>query len=91
MHTLVDGYAYVLQHPLAGEHYLESEVSGLSKQAVNEQLAAELPSFLPKGGGAYGSLQPSVLNAWARWEVKFGIVKKTPNVAKMFDRSFLPR
>jgi ABC-type nitrate/sulfonate/bicarbonate transport system substrate-binding protein len=88
--TLVDGYQYVLKHPLDGQRYLESEVSGLSKQAVSQQLAAELPSFLPKGGGAYGSLEPSVLSSWAKWEVKFGIVKKAPNVAKLFDRTFLP-
>jgi putative hydroxymethylpyrimidine transport system substrate-binding protein len=89
--TLADGYEYVLQHPLDGERYLESEVSGLSKQAVNQQLAAELPAFLPKDGGAYGSLEPSVLNAWAKWEVKFGIVKKTPDVKTMFDSGFLPK
>ncbi|HEX3803299.1 MAG TPA: ABC transporter substrate-binding protein [Solirubrobacteraceae bacterium] len=89
--TLVDGYDYVLKHPLAGEHALESQVTGLSDKAVSQQLAAELPAFLPKGGGAYGALEPSVLNAWAKWEVKFGIVKKKPDVATMFDSAFLPR
>jgi len=88
--TLVDGYDNVLKHPLQGERYLESEVSGLSKKAVSQQLAAELPSFLPEGGGRYGSLDPAVLSAWAKWEVRFGIVKKRPNTATMFDRSFLP-
>ena len=77
VHTLVNGYQYVLQHPLDGERDLQSQVSGLSKQAVSQQLQAELPAFLPAGGGAYGALQPSVLNAWAKWEKKFGIVKKT--------------
>ncbi len=90
VHTLVDGYQYVLEHPRQGENYLESAVSGLSKQAVSQQLAAELPAFQPSGGG-YGSLQPSVLDAWAKWETKFGIVKRTPNVKSMFDGSFLPR
>jgi len=89
--TLVAGYQYVLNHPRKGEEYLESEVSGLSKRAVSQQLAAELPAFLPSGGGMYGSLNPSVLSAWARWEARFGIVKKAPNLKTMFDRSFLPR
>jgi putative hydroxymethylpyrimidine transport system substrate-binding protein len=89
--TLVDGYDYLLQHPQAGERALESQVSGLSSTAVNQQLAAELPAFLPTGGGAYGALEPTVLSAWAKWEVKFGIVKRRPDVATMFDRSFLPR
>lgn len=89
--TLVDGYDYVLAHPLAGERDLESQVSGLSRQAVSEQLAAELPAFLPAGGGPYGALAPSVLDAWARWETRFGIVRHRPDVAAMFDRGFLPR
>ena len=88
--TLVDGYRYVLRHPLGGERDLESQVSGLSTQAVSEQLAAELPAFVPAGGGAYGSLEPSVLAAWARWEQKFGIVRHRPDVQAIFDRSFLP-
>lgn len=89
--TLVDGYQFVLKHPREGERYLESEVSGLSNRAVNEQLAAELPAFLPRNGGAYGSLDPAVLSAWAKWETKFGIVKRSPDLSTMFDRSFLPR
>ena len=88
--TLTDGYQYVLKHPQGGEHDLESEVSGLSNQAVSQQLAAELPAFLAKGSGRYGALNPAVLNAWAKWEVRFGIVRKTPDVARIFDRSFLP-
>jgi ABC-type nitrate/sulfonate/bicarbonate transport system substrate-binding protein len=87
--TLADGYRFVLQHPLDGEHDLESQVSGLSNQAVSRQLAAELPAFLPRGGGAYGALEPSVLGAWAKWEAKFGIVKRRPDISAMFDRSFL--
>lgn len=87
--TLRAGYGYVLKHPQAGAHDLESQVSGLSKQAVSEQLSAELPAFLPRGGGAYGSLVPSVLDSWAKWEVRFGIVKRKPDVAAIFDRSFL--
>jgi hypothetical protein len=57
---------------------------------VSQQLKAELPAFLPRGGGAYGALAPSVLAAWARWEAKFGIVKRAPRVAALFNRGFLP-
>jgi ABC-type nitrate/sulfonate/bicarbonate transport system substrate-binding protein len=88
--TLTAGYTYVLKHPAAGRRYLESQVTGLSKPAVSQQLTAELPAFLPRGGGTYGSLEPSVLGAWARWELKFGIVKRRPDIAAMFNRSFLP-
>ncbi|MDE3130231.1 MAG: ABC transporter substrate-binding protein [Acidobacteriota bacterium] len=88
--ALVDGYRYVLEHPLAGARELESQVSGLSRPAVSRQLQAELPAFVPRGGGAYGTLQPAVLRAWARWEAKFGIVRRRPDVAAIFDRGFLP-
>ena len=91
VHTLVDGYRFVLRHPVAGEHYLESEVSGLSSSAVSEQLKVELPAFLPAGGGPYGALEPSVLRRWAAWEQRFGIVKRRPDVATMFDSRFVPR
>ncbi|HWD69488.1 MAG TPA: ABC transporter substrate-binding protein [Solirubrobacteraceae bacterium] len=89
VHTLQAGYGYVLKHPEAGERDLVSQVSGLSRQAVSQQLRAELPAFLPRGGGRYGSLVPSVLAAWARWETRFGIVKRTPEVSAIFNRSFL--
>jgi putative hydroxymethylpyrimidine transport system substrate-binding protein len=91
VHTLTEGYEGVLKSPSAGEQALESQVSGLSAKDVKQQLAAELPAFLPKGGGAYGTLVPSVLRAWAKWETKLGIVKRTPNVGTMFDGSFVPR
>ena len=90
VHALVDGYTYVLKRPLDAQRDLESQVSGLSKQSVSQQLAAELPAFLPRDGGAYGTLQPAVLRAWATWEARFGIVKRTPDVRAMFDRSLLP-
>jgi len=91
VHALVEGYDAVLKDPKAGERALESQVSGLSDTAVSEQLKAELPAFLPEGGGSYGALKPSILNAWAQWETKFGIVKHKPDVATMFDSAFLPK
>ncbi len=91
VHTLVDGYRFVLRHPVAGEHYLESQVNGLSSRAVSQQLKVELPAFLPRGGGPYGALKHSVLRRWAGWEVRFGIVKRRPDITTMFDARFVPR
>lgn len=91
VHTLVDGYDYVLRHPKQGARYLESQVSGLAPKAVSEQLKAELPAFLPRGGGPYGTLRPAVLRAWAGWEVRFGIVRRRPDLAAMFYGGFVPR
>lgn len=91
VHTLVDGYDHVLAHPRSSAQALESQVSGLSPAAVSAQLKAELPAFLPRGGGSYGALVPSVLHAWAKWEVRFGIVRRLPDLATMFDSAYLPR
>ena len=48
-------------------------------------LHAELPAFLPPGGGRFGLLVPSVLRAWAHGRFTSGIVHRTPDVASMFD------
>jgi putative hydroxymethylpyrimidine transport system substrate-binding protein len=87
---LVRGYQGVLADPRAGERALESQVSGLSSSAVASQLSAELPALRPVGGGSPGALAGSTLAAWARWEVRFGIVRRKPDLATMFNRSFLP-
>lgn len=89
--TLVDGYQTVLKHPEDGIQALTSQVTGLSSTSVEQQLAAELPAFTPAGGGGVGTLPHKVLEEWARWEVRFGIVKHTPDIATMFDTSFLPK
>ncbi len=90
VHALVQGYQGVLQHPSAGAAALESSVSGLSAASVKQQLAAELPAFVPIGGGTPGTLSAPVLARWASWEQKFGIVKHKPDLATMFDNSYLP-
>jgi len=89
--TLSEGYDALLKDPSAGKRALESQVTGLSATAVSQQLAAELPAFLPAGGGAYGTLVPSVLRSWASWELRFGIVKRKPNIATMFDGALVPK
>ncbi len=86
---LVHGYDAVLADPRAGAAALESAVSGLSATAVTEQLAAELTAFRPVAGGV-GALDPATLDAWARWEVRFGIVRRRPDVAAMFDSRLVP-
>lgn len=89
--ALVQGYKATLANPKAAEQALESQVTGLSAKSVSSQLHGELPAFRPVGGGSPGALVPSVLKSWSKWEAKFGIVKRPPNVSTMFDSSFLPR
>jgi len=90
VHALVDGYEAVLRDPRAGAAALESQVSGLSPRLVKEQLAGELPAFRPAGGGPVGALVPATLRSWARWEVRFGIVRRRPDVGQTFTQRFSP-
>jgi ABC-type nitrate/sulfonate/bicarbonate transport system substrate-binding protein len=88
--ALVHGYQSVLRDPRAGAQALESQASGLVPSQVSQQLAVELPAFKPVGGGTVGELVPSILSAWARWELKFGIVSNLPNVSADFTNKFQP-
>ena len=90
VHSLVAGYRTVLADPRAGAAALESQVSGLSPRLVGEQLRGELPAFRPAGGGPVGALEPGTLRAWARWEARFRIVRRPPDVGQMFTERFLP-
>jgi NitT/TauT family transport system substrate-binding protein/putative hydroxymethylpyrimidine transport system substrate-binding protein len=90
VHALVRGYRAVLADPGAGARALEARVPGLDPGLVKPQLQALLPAFrLP--GGTVGELDLASLRAWARWEARFGIVRRPPNVAATFDARFLPR
>jgi ABC-type nitrate/sulfonate/bicarbonate transport system substrate-binding protein len=88
LRALVRGYGVTLSDPQGSAANLESLVPGLDPKLVAAELSAERSSFrLP--GGRFGELDPRALQAWAKWEVRFGIVKRTPDVAKMFNPAFL--
>jgi putative hydroxymethylpyrimidine transport system substrate-binding protein len=87
--TIVRGYDAALADPPAGARALESEVSGLDPQLVSAELNGLLPAFRGPGG-RFGVLDQASLRAWARWEVRFGIVRRPPDIATMFDFSFAP-
>jgi putative hydroxymethylpyrimidine transport system substrate-binding protein len=88
--TLTRGYDAVIKDPRAGEHALESEVQGLDPTLVAAQLAVELPAFTGPEH-RFGELDLPLLRRWAAWESRFGIVKRTPDVATTFDTAFAPR
>ena len=88
--TLTRGYDYAIAHPAAGAKDLESEVQGLDPKLVAAELPGELKAFTGPEGH-FGVLDTSLLQRWARWEQKFGIVKAVPDVSQMFDTAFAPR
>jgi putative hydroxymethylpyrimidine transport system substrate-binding protein len=86
--ALVRGYGSVIDDPQAAISTLLAHTDGLSRSTLTRQLDAVLPAF---GAGAhdYGELDPRRLNAWARWERRFGIVRRAPDVARAFDGRFV--
>jgi putative hydroxymethylpyrimidine transport system substrate-binding protein len=85
--TLTEGYDYALAHPTAAAHDLESQVSGLDASLVS----AELPGLEKAFTGPehrFGVLDMALLARWARWEARFGIVTRPPDVRAMFDAVF---
>jgi putative hydroxymethylpyrimidine transport system substrate-binding protein len=85
--ALVRGYGVTLADPRASETDLESRVPGLDPKLVNAELTAIEPSF--EINQRFGVLDPATLNAWASWEVRFGIVHRRPDVQQAFDPEFL--
>jgi putative hydroxymethylpyrimidine transport system substrate-binding protein len=69
----------------------ESAVSALvqanpdvDRAAAAAQLDAVAPSFTA-GADYYGQLRQDVLEKWAAWDLKFGIVRKPIDVGRSFD------
>jgi putative hydroxymethylpyrimidine transport system substrate-binding protein len=88
--ALVRGYRFTVDHPMASAAELESRVPGLRPDLVQADLAALRSAFVGPGGGV-GVLDPAVLGRWARWEARFGVVKRAPDPGQIFTRAFLPR
>ncbi len=87
--ALTTGYQQVLSQPASGAGALRQLVPGLDAQLLNVELRGLLPVFRAPGGRV-GALDPVRLAAWARWERRFGIVSRTPDVGAMFTQRYLP-
>ncbi|MGI9185660.1 MAG: ABC transporter substrate-binding protein [Solirubrobacteraceae bacterium] len=87
--ALTTGYRQVLADPDSGAQALRSLVPGLDPPLLSAELQALLPAF-GGPGGRVGVLDLSRLQAWARWEKRFGIVPRVPRVKSMFSRRFAP-
>jgi putative hydroxymethylpyrimidine transport system substrate-binding protein len=71
----------------------ESAVEALvdSAHVKRDETARELDAVSPaftEGAARYGALDPVALRAWARWEARFGITKRPPDVALAFAPGF---
>ncbi|HLH67055.1 MAG TPA: ABC transporter substrate-binding protein [Solirubrobacteraceae bacterium] len=87
--TLVRGYDEALAHPRLGQRALESLVPGLSHSLDSAELSALRPAFTGPEG-RFGAMDMALLGSWARWEARFGIVRRPVDVAAAFDPAFAP-
>ena len=88
--AIARGYSEVLSDPESAVSTLVDAASGLDRASVTRELDAVSPAFTA-GAHTFGELDPSRLRAWARWELRFGIVKRLPDVARAFDGRYVPK
>ncbi len=88
--AIARGYSEVLSDPESAVSALLDATSGLDRAGVKLELDAVSPAFTA-GARTFGELDPQRLAAWARWERRFGIVKRLPDVARAFDGRYVPR
>ena len=62
----------------------------LDAGALRAQLDAVAPAFTA-GADEFGQLRPSVLRAWAAWDLKFGILRKPLDVRSAFDTTLVEK
>jgi putative hydroxymethylpyrimidine transport system substrate-binding protein len=77
------GYEEALRDPESSVEALLERNPGLDRAEVDRQLDAVSPAFTA-GAPRFGALQPAVLRAWARWEARFGITRRPPDVRAAF-------
>jgi len=87
--ALARGYEEVLSDPENGVSALVEAVGELDRAQVQRELDEVSPSFTA-GARGFGELNPARLQAWARWEKRFGITKRTPQVELAFDGRYVP-
>jgi NitT/TauT family transport system substrate-binding protein/putative hydroxymethylpyrimidine transport system substrate-binding protein len=73
-----DGYGMVVAHPNQGLDALTASVKGLDRTEQAAQLHTLLPDLKP------APFDPSVLHAWARWDLEHGLLTRPLDVEKAF-------
>jgi ABC-type nitrate/sulfonate/bicarbonate transport system substrate-binding protein len=81
------GYEFTLDDPESSASDLLSKVPGASRDEIMAQLDV-LDSVFTGPTGVPGALDGDVLRRWARWEARFGITRRPPDVAQAFDTRY---
>jgi putative hydroxymethylpyrimidine transport system substrate-binding protein len=80
------GYEETINDPESAVEALVDRAH-VDRTATARELDAVSPAFT-EGATRYGELDPKALAAWARWEARFGITKRPPDVARAFAPGF---
>jgi ABC-type nitrate/sulfonate/bicarbonate transport system substrate-binding protein len=86
--ALQRGYTETQVDPESAVTALVEAESGLDREAAQAQLDAVAPAFTA-GARAFGELREDVLEAWAAWDVEFGILESEPDVSRAFDTTLV--
>ena len=77
------GYDETLRDPTGSVRDLLGAVPGLDRGLTMAELRVLLPVFRAPGQ-TYGALDAARLRAWAAWDVRFGILRRRPDLARTF-------
>src|SRR5215213_8817688 len=88
--ALQRGYGEAQRDPESAVAAMLAAEPGLDRSALEAQLDAVAPAFTA-GAPAFGALQPSTLRAWARWDERFGILRRPLDVRRAFDTTLVGR
>jgi putative hydroxymethylpyrimidine transport system substrate-binding protein len=80
------GYQEAIADPESAVEALVGH-AGVKRDSTERELDAVSPAFT-EGAARYGALDPRTLRAWARWEARFAITKRPPDVAAAFATGF---
>jgi len=81
--ALRTGYERTVDDPPAAASALMDGVDGLNRNVVDAQLDAITPELIG-AGERWGAFDRARMAAWAAWEQEFGIVKRRPDIDRLF-------
>jgi ABC-type nitrate/sulfonate/bicarbonate transport system substrate-binding protein len=82
--ALQRGYAQAQADPDSAVTAMTTAIRGVDRETLAAQLDAVAPAFTA-GARGFGELRPAVLRDWAAWDVRFGILKRPPDLGAIFD------
>jgi ABC-type nitrate/sulfonate/bicarbonate transport system substrate-binding protein len=86
--ALQRGYGEAQRDPESAVAALREAEPRLDEAALTAELDAVEEAFTA-GARAFGQLKPGVLRAWGRWDVRFGILERPPDVDRAFDTTLV--